>query len=329
MSLAEQHIKLSHAQRHKTPPLLVKLLLAPLIILCVVVMFLTVPFYVAVLIAARNKGVGGNGSITMFGVAQQRLLGYRAGVCNDFLAYLVVPRFYRVYEWIQMITWQLYGALFDKAYGAVRCAYIDEVLERSLEDGIVQVVNLGAGMDTRLHRFNFAGNVKLFEVDAHSSQALKLEMLPARYRNSAVVFVSCNFETESWKEKLQQNGFEPGQKTLFIWEGVSMYLTREALSHTLALIAEAAPASRVVFDYFERPQDLAMRIGVKTMELIGEPMHSLITPATLSTICDAASLEIREDWDAEEITNRYLRHEAGHKIGTCLPLAHFVTADVS
>ncbi len=45
-------------------------------------------------------------------------------------------------------------------------------------------------------------------------------------------------------------GFDIGKPALFLWEGVMMYLDREAVESTLAKIAGTARGSIVAFDYF-------------------------------------------------------------------------------
>ena len=44
-------------------------------------------------------------------------------------------------------------------------------------------------------------------------------------------------------------GFDPGKPALFLWEGVMMYLNREAVEATLRKIASTAKGSVVAFDY--------------------------------------------------------------------------------
>ena len=51
-------------------------------------------------------------------------------------------------------------------------------------------------------------------------------------------------------DESKKAGYDPGQKTFFIWEGVTMYISAEAVDSTLQFIATgSAPGSSVVFDY--------------------------------------------------------------------------------
>jgi methyltransferase (TIGR00027 family) len=52
-------------------------------------------------------------------------------------------------------------------------------------------------------------------------------------------------------ERLLAGGYCESNKTLFIWQGVTMYLTPEGVDNTLSFIANhSGPGSTVIFDYF-------------------------------------------------------------------------------
>jgi methyltransferase (TIGR00027 family) len=52
------------------------------------------------------------------------------------------------------------------------------------------------------------------------------------------------------EDRLPSFGYNENQKTLFIWEGVVMYLTQEAFDRTLGFVVyHTGPGSQVVFDY--------------------------------------------------------------------------------
>ena len=135
----------------------------------------------------------------------------------------------------------------------IRTRFIDEHLERAIQQGATQVVILGAGFDTRAYRFQeLLQGKKVFEVDFHSTQDFKKRRLtevmgpvPAHVR-----FVEIDFKQDSLRDVLVGAGYQPSQKTFFIWEGVSMYLTEEAVRETLHAVAtDSAPGSSLVMDF--------------------------------------------------------------------------------
>ena len=138
-------------------------------------------------------------------------------------------------------------------YLAVRTRHIDEVLRSRIDDGIAQVVILGAGFDSRAYRLpQLKSRVKVFEVDHPATQSVKLERLKKIFVAipDYVVYVPIDFDTETLAERLAVSGYTRTAKTLFIWEGVVMYLTPEAVDSTLAFAAQdSGTGSSIIFDY--------------------------------------------------------------------------------
>jgi methyltransferase (TIGR00027 family) len=135
---------------------------------------------------------------------------------------------------------------------AARTRCIDDYLKDCLLEGLEQLVILGAGFDSRAYRFPaLKGGVRIFEVDHPASQQVKKEKL-AQVLGSIpeyVTYVPIDFEAEAL-DKLFSCGYRLDLKTLFIWEGVTMYLQPAAIDSTLAFIAaNSPPGSAVIFDY--------------------------------------------------------------------------------
>src|SRR5215472_6113239 len=68
--------------------------------------------------------------------------------------------------------WRAPGA---RTSGIARTWLIDEWLRAAVEDGIQQVVILGAGFDCRAHRLPWAATTTFFEVDQTATLAVKRE----------------------------------------------------------------------------------------------------------------------------------------------------------
>jgi len=135
---------------------------------------------------------------------------------------------------------------------ALRTARLDEATRRAVATGITQVVILGAGFDTRAARLATPGT-RFFEVDAPPSQAEKRRRLALLdgYPSDAAEYVPCDFEKDDFLERLIERGFDASSPALFVWEGVTYYLTEAAVRATLTRLSGGThPESLVVFDYF-------------------------------------------------------------------------------
>ena len=168
------------------------------------------------------------------------------------------------------------GEVPEGYLASARQTFFDSVLERRLAD-VTQFVILGAGFDTRAYRLPAGAPVRCFEVDTPTTQAVKRETLQkAGIDAGAVTFVPADFEKEDWLAKLVQAGFDPTQPALFLWEGVILYLDRQAVEDTLRKIAGTARGSLVAFDYFTTEplvsQSLYWRYGRYMTNLAGEPI---------------------------------------------------------
>ncbi|WP_427017646.1 class I SAM-dependent methyltransferase [Pseudarthrobacter sp. P1] len=168
------------------------------------------------------------------------------------------------------------GEVPPQAEASARVTFFDGAVDRFLP-GIDQLVILGAGFDTRPYRLPQDTPVKSFEVDAPATLAVKRGMLDkAGIDARHVAFVPADFETDDWLGKLVDAGFDPGRPALFLWEGVTMYLNREAIEDTLRKVAGCATGSRLAFDYFTTEAlesgMLYWRYGRAAATAVGEPL---------------------------------------------------------
>ncbi len=132
-----------------------------------------------------------------------------------------------------------------------RSRYIDDVLNNAIREGVGTVVNLGAGMDTRAFRIPGIENIQYFELDFPESQKVKRAYIDKNIGEipSNVFWVPIDFNRQDFGEELKKAGYTLSSRTLFIWEGVTQYISKEAVDNTLKYIAQASTGSRIVFTY--------------------------------------------------------------------------------
>ncbi len=114
-----------------------------------------------------------------------------------------------------------------------------------------QLVILGAGFDTRAHRLPAASAFTTFEVDHPATQARKVAIVAGEGLDTRrVTYVPVDFERDELDTALLAAGFDATRPAVFVWEGVTNYLTADAVDATLAVVrALAAPGSVLVFTY--------------------------------------------------------------------------------
>jgi methyltransferase (TIGR00027 family) len=141
-------------------------------------------------------------------------------------------------------------------YVNARTRYIDRQLERAARRGIEQVVILGAGFDSRAYRFHGRyPKVAFFEVDLPAMVQTKAQAM-ARLLGTVpgyVRYVGVDFDRQALGEELPRAGFVAGKRTLFILEGVTMYVGETGIGATFDfMVRHSPPGSLVVFDYILR-----------------------------------------------------------------------------
>lgn len=197
-------------------------------------------------------------SITASGIAVVRAIESEkadgARICYDpYAARFLNPWFFRLMRLFIDTGYAERTGKGVQGFLVVRCRYMDDLLQASLKEGLQQLVILGAGYDSRAYRFDLMQRgVKVFEVDYPATQQEKVKKvrhvlgdLPAY-----VTYVGVDFNQETLEQRLPEFGYDERQKTLFIWEGVVMYLTPKAVDDTLGFILHhSVTGSKVVFDY--------------------------------------------------------------------------------
>jgi methyltransferase (TIGR00027 family) len=134
-----------------------------------------------------------------------------------------------------------------------RKRFIDEKLDESLAD-IDAVVILGAGLDTRAYRIAHRTDIPVFEVDLpvniDRKKAVVRRVLGGQ--PPSVRLVPVDFERDDLASELAEHGHRADSRTFFVWEGVTQYLTADAVRTTFEYLGSAAPGSRLVFTYVQR-----------------------------------------------------------------------------
>ena len=227
-----------------------------------------------------------------------------------------------------------------------RTRLIDDLVEESSINGFEQYVILGAGYDSRAHRLKLPDSLKIFEVDQKEVQDKKLSKLPIELSHKKnITYVSVNFTNQLLHEQLLLSGFDKKKKTIFTLEGVSQYVTKNALISTIEAIASLSEDASSIFfisyvnellnkdpsacfgeGYVNASQkaELIKKLSAKA----GEPWISFYSNQDMEKLLSTNSFLIKENLTFEDLNSSYFG-----SVGRDLPqdqifkLEHFVIAE--
>lgn len=223
-------------------------------------------------------------------------------------------RFLMQFAGMRNLTVQQTDAVAKGIYGAQVCRtrFIDDIVQTAISQGIEQLVILGAGYDTRPYRLPQIKNVKVFEVDLPAVQEDKKKKLQ-KYLGRLpdhVTFVPIDFDMQTLEAVFSVTAFNSGKPAIFIWEGVTQYISEEAVRQTLAFVGRSAPGSILVFTYvlksiIERRSNIPdanhlMDVAAKQSPWIFgiEPsgIQDFLKPYHLALIADVGNVDYQEKY---------------------------------
>ena len=214
----------------------------------------------------------------------------------------------------EKLAQQSRAARYSRAFMVARSRYAEDELARAIGRGAAQYVILGAGLDTFAYRNPHPASVlRVFEVDYPATQAWKRSQLEAGgiAVPESLTFAPVDFEKQSLADGLAAAGFDRSEATFFSWLGVTMYLTREAMRATLALIASLPAGSGVVFDYAV-PRESLNWFGrfvfdrvAQRVAAAGEPFQLFFEPKALAAELREIGFKSFEDVGSAELNALY------------------------
>jgi len=216
---------------------------------------------------------------------------------------------------------EFYTKGYDKKvsglYGGLICRtrYIDDALTNAIHNGIESIVILGAGLDARAYRIPGINQTKVFEVDQPYTLNFKKEKITNLLGSfpSHVTHVPIDFNQQALGESLASKGLDLSKPAFFIWEGVTQYITADAVKATLQFVSNARQGSELVFTYILRSvvEGTSSLDGadylLKTTKKMNAPWVFGIAPSNLSEFLKENNLILIEDIGASFYQEKYLK----------------------
>jgi methyltransferase (TIGR00027 family) len=200
-------------------------------------------------------------------------------------------------------------------FALCRHRFMDEHMAEALDAGAQQVLVLGAGYDSRAWRFAFPLDGRpVYEVDLPPISRRKAEVVEAHpevFGHTSVRRVEIDFRVDALADRLAAEGFAPGLPTYVVWEGVTPYLTSDAVGATLETLATVCGrGSRIALDLWrgagvKRPLDGVRALASQAFRLIGEPVTFGVPPERADGLLGAHGFTVVDLVQADELAARY------------------------
>lgn len=220
-------------------------------------------------------------------------------------------------NWVGRIIHKKIPGAFSS--GVARTRYIDDILKHTIKTGVQQVIILGAGYDTRALRLDFLQRTPVIEIDHPNTSKLKMDVLKKKLGKLPTNVTYCQIDFN--KQELNSVPVDISKTTTVIWEGVTNYLTADAVSKTFSFIGKLPRGSYVIFTYvhkkvLENPgQYLGGEKLLSDLQAGQEPWTFGFLPEELPAYLTKFNFSLVEDLGAVEYRNRYMagRSEEGYE----------------
>ncbi|MBF0447445.1 MAG: class I SAM-dependent methyltransferase [Magnetococcales bacterium] len=197
---------------------------------------------------------------------------------------------------------------------ALRKRYIEQKVVRAIQDGTTQIVSLGAGFDTLLWRLHQKHpTIHLIEIDHPSTSIVKQAALSVEKKSASTLnFLPVDLSCHSLREVLQEfDGFDPQRKTLFICEGVLMYLDEQAVVTVLKTLQRLTRHPiQFIFSAVAPMNSTYNNTGPLLKFYLmfkGEPLNWTIEREALSGFLTPLDYRIQELADADFLSHHLLK----------------------
>lgn len=198
-----------------------------------------------------------------------------------------------------------------------RARFLEDLVAEQLKLGVHQYVILGAGLDTFAQRKpQIAAQLKIYEVEKTATQNWKKQrLMDLGYGIPEYLkFVPVDFEaSESWWDKLIANGFDAKKPAVISSTGVSMYLTKEAITATLRQVAKLAPGSTFAMTFMlplellpesERP---GHQMVYERAKAAGTPFLSFFRPEEIVALAKECGFKKASYFGTTDLINKYFK----------------------
>jgi len=193
----------------------------------------------------------------------------------------------------------------------LRKKYIEEYIRESIEGGFTQVVNLGAGFDTLAYRLSSEFKDVIFiEIDHPATQVHKKDVL-VQTKIDNLHLLSVDFAKQNLKDELEKfDNFDANKPTIFISEGVLMYLNEDSVRDLFNSLKQLTNADmEFIFTFIEPMSENRDSYGLLLslyLKIKNEHLFWDIKKADVSNFLKSLNYEQKALIDADYFKENYL-----------------------
>ena len=191
-------------------------------------------------------------------------------------------------------------------YQAVRTHFFDEYFENALNAGVRQAVILAAGLDSRAYRLRWPPETTVYEIDQPKVLEYKTGVLeshgavPSAKRRTVPTDLR-----DDWPAALTAAGFDRGQPTAWLAEGLLPYLPSDAQDRLFETVtALSAPGSQVAIEAFGFNSNGNSQRWRRMRERLGLDVNVEALTYHEPDRSDAAQWLTEHGWRAHSVNNR-------------------------
>jgi len=198
-----------------------------------------------------------------------------------------------------------------------RSRFIEDIAKEQIEKGVKQYVLLGAGLDSFAQRNTaISSYVDIYEIDQHDTLTWKGEKLIENgYKIPGNLhFVPVDFEISSWWDELLNKGFNVEQRAFVSCIGVTLYLTKEAITDTLKKMTLLAPGSTIAMAFYlplellEEEDKPLMEMSIKGAAASGTPFVSFFSVEEIIKLARKVGLKEIQTISTKDMTEKYFKN---------------------
>ncbi|MBX6360168.1 MAG: class I SAM-dependent methyltransferase [Acidobacterium ailaaui] len=204
-----------------------------------------------------------------------------------------------------------------------RARFVEDLAKEQIAKGVKQYVLLGAGLDSFAQRNpEISSQVHIYEIDQPDTLAWKKERLIENgYKiPDNLHFVPVDFETSSWWTELLSKGFDNTQRAFVSCTGVTLYLTKEAITDTLKKVASLASGSTIAITFYLPLEQLdeedkpLMEMSMKGAAASGTPFVSFLSMDEIVKLAHEVGLKEIKTVSTKDMTVKYFRNRTDNLV---------------